>query len=136
MAESREPKPATRDPKNTYTIYDDNTVGTVQIADEVVAAIAGLAAAEVDGTAAVGGTPAEELRGKKGVRNAAKGVRIDVKDGIVHVKIILSIRYGYNIPDTCKKVQDRVKNALENMTGLEVAGVNISIADVMIEPGK
>ena len=72
MAESRNPR------RNTYTIYDDNTVGTVQIADEVVAIIAGLAATEVDGVASMGGNITNELVGKLGMKSLSKGVKVEV----------------------------------------------------------
>ena len=130
MADSKNPR------RNTYTIYDDNTVGTVQIADEVVAVIAGMAATEVDGVASMGGNITSELVGKLGMKNLSKGVKVEVLEGVVSVRLALNIKYGYNIPDTSQKVQEKVKTAIETMTGLEVADVNISIADVVLEPSR
>ena len=130
MAESRNPR------RNTYTIYDDNTVGTVQIADEVVAIIAGLAATEVDGVASMGGNITTELVGKLGMKSLSKGVKVEVLEGVVSVRLALNIKYGYSIPDTSQKVQEKVKAAIENMTGLEVADVNVSIADVVLEQSR
>ena len=130
MAESRNPR------RNTYTIYDDNTVGTVQIADEVVAIIAGLAATEVDGVASMGGNITNELVGKRGRKSLSKGVKVEVLEGVVSVRLALNIKYGYSIPDTSQKVQEKVKAAIENMTGLEVADVNVSIADVVLEQSR
>ncbi len=122
--------------RNTYTIYDDNTIGTVQIADEVVAIIAGLAATEVEGVASMVGNITNELVAKLGMKNLAKGVKVEIKDNVVQVKIVLNIKYGYNIPETSKAVQERVKSAIENMTGLEVAGVDVGIADVVLDPAE
>lgn len=116
--------------RNTYTIYDDNTVGTVQIADEVVAIIAGLAATEVDGVASMAGNITNELVGKLGMKNLSKGVKVEVMEGVVSVDLALNIKYGYSIPKTSANVQEKVKSAIENMTGLEVSDVNVSIADV------
>ncbi|WP_230397905.1 Asp23/Gls24 family envelope stress response protein [Novisyntrophococcus fermenticellae] len=116
--------------KNTYTIYDDSSIGTVQIADEVVAIIAGLAATEVDGTASMAGNITNELVGKLGMKNLSKGVKVEVIDGVVSVDLTLNIKYGYSIPKTGARVQEKVKAAIENMTGLTVADVNVSIADV------
>lgn len=120
--------------RNTYTIYDDNTIGTVQIADEVVAIIAGLAATEVEGVDSMVGNITNELVAKLGMKNLAKGVRIEVEENVVKVRIVLNIKYGYNIPETSKAVQERVKAAIENMTGLEVSGVDVGIADVVLDP--
>lgn len=118
------------DSKNTYTIYDDHTTGTVQIADDVVAIIAGLAATEVEGVASMEGNITNELVSKLGMKNLSKGVKVDVLENVVCVDLNLNICYGYNIPQTSQKVQEKVKAAIENMTGLEVSDVNINIASV------
>ena len=130
MSENKNPR------RNTYTIYDDNTVGTVQIADEVVAIIAGLAATEVDGVASMAGNITNELVGKLGMKNLSRGVKVEVLEGVVSVRLALNIRYGYNIPETSQKVQEKVKSAIENMTGLTVSDVNVRIASVEIEKTK
>ena len=125
-----------KDMRDTYTIYDDLTIGKVQIADEVVAIIAGLAATEVEGVASMAGNITNELVGKLGMKNLSKGVKVDVLENVVCVNLNLNLEYGYSIPETCKKVQEKVKTAIENMTGLEVSDVNISIAGVALEEEK
>ncbi len=70
------------------------------------------------------------------MKNLSKGIRVDVADGIVRVDVALNISYGYAIPDVSLKVQERVKNAIENMTGLEVSNVNIRIASVDMGGGR
>ena len=65
-----------------------------------------------------------------------KGVKAEILDGVVTVDLTLNIEYGMNILETSKKVQERVKSAIENMTGLEVADVNIHIASVDMENEK
>ena len=92
--------------RTTYKLQDVGGIGEVKIADEVVTVIAGLAATEVDGVASMGGNITNELVSKLGVKNLSK------------------------------KVQDKVKSSIENMTGLEVADVNIRIAGVDMENGK
>lgn len=119
--------------RESVAIYDDDSIGTVRIADEVVAIIAGLAATEIEGVASMAGNITNELVGKLGMKNLSKGVKVEVLEGVVSVDLALNIKYGYNIPETCEKVQKRVKAAIENMTGLEASDVNISIADVEME---
>ena len=102
----------------------------VKIADEVVAIIAGLAATEVEGVGSMAGNITNELVSKLGMKNLSKGIRVEVLEGTVNVDVALNISYGYSIPEVSAKVQDRVKNAIENMTGLEVSVVNIRIASV------
>ena len=127
MSESR------KDNRDTYTIYDDQSIGTVQIADEVVAIIAGLAATEVEGVASMNGNITNELVGKLGMKSLSNGVKVDVLDNVVCVDLNLNLEYGYNIPEICQTVQEKVKTAIENMTGLQVSDVNISIASVELE---
>ena len=108
-------------------------MGEVKIADEVVAIIAGLAATEVEGVSSMAGNITNELVSKLGMKNLSKGVRVEVLSGIVNVDVALNIAYGYSIPEVSAKVQERVKSAIENMTGLEVADVNIKVAGVEME---
>lgn len=122
--------------RNTYQIHANSNVGEVQIADEVVATIAGLAATEVEGVAAMSGNITNELVSKLGMKNLSKGVKIDVNSDSVAVDLSLTLDYGYSIPKTSKLVQEKVKSAIENMTGLTVSEVNIRISGVNIERNK
>ena len=119
-----------KDERSTYTIKEDENLGEVKIADEVVAIIAGLAAMEVDGVAPMSGNATRELISKLGMKSLSKGVKVDVLEGIVTVSLKLNLKYGYNVMDICQKVQEKVKAAIENMTGLTVADDNMRIAGV------
>ena len=119
-----------REERSTYTIGTDETVGVVQIADEVVAIIAGLAAMEVEGVSSMAGNATRELIEKLGMKSLSKGVKVDVLEGIVTVSLALNLKYGRSIKETTMKVQEKVKAAIENMTGLTVADVNIRVAGV------
>ena len=118
-----------------YKIREDQ-LGEIQIADEVVAIIAGLAATEVEGVSCMVGNITNELVSRLGMKNLSKGVRIVMNEGEVTVTVALNIRYGYSIPEVSGKVQERVKTAIENMTGLTVAGVNVRIAEVEMKTEK
>ncbi len=122
--------------QNSYTIQSDEMIGQVQIADEVVAIIAGLAATEVEGVASMAGNITNELVSKLGMKNLSKGIKVSVEDGEVTVDVALNIDYGYSVPKTSRKVQEKVKASIENMTGLTVADVNITIASVCMEKRK
>ena len=112
-----------------FKIKEDK-LGEVKIADEVVAIIAELASTEVEGVSSMAGNITNELVSKLGMKNLSKGIRVDVSDGVVRVDVALNIAYGYAIPDVSAKVQEKVKSAIENMTGLDVSGVNVRIASV------
>ena len=122
-----------KDERNIYTIQNDASKGEIKIADEVVAIIAALAATEVEGVASMAGNITNELIGKLGMKNLSKGVKVDVLEGIVTVSLALNLKYNHSIVEVSARVQQKVKNAIENMTGLEVADVNIKVAGVEME---
>lgn len=122
-----------KDERNIYTIQDDSSMGEVKIADEVVAIIAALAATEVEGVASMAGNITNELISRLGMKNLSKGVKVDVLEGVVTVSLALNMKYNYSIMDVSAKVQEKVKSAVENMTGLEVADVDVKVAGVEME---
>ena len=121
--------------RKTFKIKDGH-LGEVKIADEVVAIIAGLAATEVEGVASMAGNITNELVSKLGMKSLSRGVKVTVLEGVVTVDLSLNIEYGKNVLETSRTVQERVKTSIENMTGLEVADVNIHIASVDMEKEK
>ena len=122
-----------KDERNIYTIQDDSSMGEVKIADEVVAIIAALAATEVEGVASMAGNITNELISRLGMKNLSNGVKVDVLEGVVTISLALNMKYNYSIMDVSAKVQEKVKSAVENMTGLEVADVNVKVAGVEME---
>ena len=119
--------------RSVHEAYEEKKIGEVQIADEVVAIIAGLAATEVEGVASMAGNITNELVGRLGMKKLSKGVKVDVTEDHVSVDISLNIRFGYNIPQVSETVQEKVRNAIESMTGLTVLDVNVRIAGVSME---
>ena len=103
----------------------------IQIADDVVAVIAGVAVAEVPGVAGMSGGFAggitEVLSGKK---NLAKGIKVDVGEKETRIDVNIIVEYGSRIPDVAFEIQNRVKKAEETMTGLKVVGVNVHVQGV------
>ena len=121
--------------RKAYMIKEDK-LGEVHIADEVVAIIAGLAATEVEGVSSMSGNITNELVSKLGMKNLSKGVKVEVSEGVVKVDVALNIAFGYAIPQVSTKVQEKVKAAIENMTGLQVESVNVRIAAVDMGKNK
>lgn len=119
--------------RSTYVLQEEESIGAVQIADDVVAMITSLAATEVEGVSAMAGNITNELMSKVGVKSLTKGVKVEVFDKKVIVDLAVMVEYGYNIPAVSQKVQQKVKAAIENMTGLEVTDVNIRIAGVNMQ---
>lgn len=121
------------DNKNNYVLREDVKSGSVYLAEDVIAMIAGLAAIrDVEGVSAVGDSTKKSIASYN-VKKAAKGVKVEVVNDTVKVDISLAIAYGYNIPETCSKVQKKVQSTIENMTGLKVKGVNLRIASLNMD---
>lgn len=118
--------------RNTYTIYDNSNLGEVMISDDVIAVISAMAAMEVDGVISMAGNITSELVSKLGMKKLSKGVRVDVADNNVMIDLSIVIRMNENILKVSKKVQDKVKTTVENMTGMEVANVNVNISSVTL----
>ena len=98
-------------------------IGEIYIADEVVSAIAGLAALEVEGVKAVAGKPSENFKSK----NAYKKVKVQVVGAFVYVDMSVDIKYGYSIPKVTRQIQEKVITALSNMIGLTCKEVNVKV---------
>ena len=105
------------DDRKVFSIKEDH-LGEVNIADEV------------EGVSSMAGNITNELVSKLGKKNLAKGVKVEVVDNSVTVDVAINIAYGYAIPEISAKVQEKIKTAIETMTGLEVNAVNVRIASV------
>ena len=119
--------------RTTYKLQDVGGIGEVKIADEVVTVIAGLAATEVEGVASMEGNITNELVSKLGMKNLSKGVKVEVTPESVAIDLALEMKYGYSILKVSEQVQERVKNAIESMTGLSVERVNVRIVGVAVD---
>ena len=106
----------------------------IKIADDVVAVIAGVAVSEVPGVAEMAGGFAggitEVLSGKK---NLAKGIKVEVGEKDTKIDVNIIVEYGVRIPDVAFEIQNRVKKAVETMTGLSVVEVNVHVQGVNTE---
>ena len=109
--------------QNAVMLKDEGSVGAVRIAETVVAHIASIAASEVEGVVLPGAS----------VAKASKAVKIEVKNKTVKVDMIVSVKYGFNIPEVSGQLQTKVKSAVESMTGLTCAGVNVRFSSVIIK---
>ncbi len=121
---------STEEKNKVYTL-DSKTMGEVKIADDVVASIAVLAAREVEGFDDMAGNTTRLMNAVKA--NRPKGIRVDVVNNMARIDLTARLKYGYNVRETSAKLQEKIKSAIENMTGLDVTNVNIRIAGVNTE---
>ncbi len=110
--------------------------GNVLVADDVVAMIASLAAGEVEGVEPLGGPITNGVMSKTSSRKLTRGTRVKVSEGRAKVQLALTMGYGVNIPKSCALVQEKVKTAIETMTGLQCGEVGIRIVGVNMKKGR
>ena len=120
--------------ENTSEIIETETTEEnegIQISNDVIAVIAGVAVSEVQGVTSMAGGFAggisEVLSGKK---NLAKGIKVDKEENKVKIDVNIIVEYGTRIPDIAFEIQNRVKTSVENMTGLKVEEVNVHVQGV------
>ncbi len=107
--------------------------GNVEIAANVIMTIAGIATLETEGVSAIGTSITSENIGKQSEKALAKAVRIEVLENAASIDIALNLEFGAEIPKVVPIVQERVKNTVENMTGLNIADVNVKIIGIGAE---
>lgn len=112
---------------------NNEELGTIKIANEVVAIISGLAATEVEGVAGMSGGIAGGIADMLGRKNLSKGVKVEVGDSETSVDIFVIVDYGSSIPDVAWNIQDNVRKAIESMTGLNAVEINVHVQGVDFE---
>lgn len=112
---------------------DSNNKGTVSYANDVVATIAGLAVMEASGVAGMSGGVVDGIVELVGRKNFTKGIKVEVGNHEAAIDAFIVIQYGAKIQDVAAKVQESVKKAVENMTGLRIIEVNVHIQGIQFE---
>ena len=107
--------------------------GVVRIADDVLSVIAGTAALEAENVAGLAGYSFGNMNVKAARRHMIKAVNVKVTGDTVALHLIISVKFGSKLQDVSREVQQRVKNAIETMTGLVVAEVNVSVGALVDE---
>lgn len=114
---------------------NDQQEGTVNIADEVIAVIAGMAANEVDGVVGMVGKLQGEIVELLGMKNLGKGIKVRVDESeAITLDLAVIISYDVNVQELTSMIQHKVKTTVENMTGLSVAAVNVKVCGVEAKP--
>lgn len=111
-------------------VKNETEVNGIKISEEVVAIIAGMAASEVKGVSSMNGGFVGGISEILGKKNFAKGVKVQVGEKEATIDLYITVEYGCRIPDIAWEIQNKVKTAVENMTGLKVVEVNIHVQGV------
>ena len=117
----------------TFTVAIENE-GDCIITEEVVLIIAGLGAFEVEGVGSLVGNLTSQDISKAGLSKLSKAIKVTNEgEKKIGVRLAVNIKYGYELPTVSKNIQEKVKTAIENMTGIEVTKVDISINQVIFD---
>ncbi|WP_279381956.1 Asp23/Gls24 family envelope stress response protein [Metabacillus bambusae] len=112
---------------------DYNGLGKVEIAPEVIEVIAGIAASEIEGVASMRGNFAAGVVERLGKKNHGKGVKVELTEEGIVIEVYCVMIFGVSIPTVAQKIQDNIRQALLNMTALEVNEVNIHVVGIQFE---
>ncbi len=118
---------------DSLKIYKSSSIGDVEVTEDVIAIIAGIAATEVEGVHSMAGNITNEIVAKLGKQNLSAGVQVTCIENIVSVKLAITVEMGCKINEVSTLVQEKVKSAIESMTGLTVESVDIRIANVNVD---
>ncbi|HHY73092.1 MAG TPA: Asp23/Gls24 family envelope stress response protein [Bacillus bacterium] len=109
------------------------SLGRVEIAPEVIEVIAGIAASEVDGVSSMRGNFATGVAEKLGRKSHGKGIKVELGEEGILIDVYVVMLFGVSIPDVAKRIQDNIRQALLNMTALDVSEINIHVVGVQFE---
>ena len=122
--------PEQADRSTELTAIKSDGEGVIQIANDVVSNIAGLAVMEIEGVSKLTGNITKELITKLGRKSLSKGVKLNFSGSELTVDVSIEVKFGYNIVEVSKSVQDRVKSNVNTMTGLKVSAVNVRVSGI------
>ncbi|MRG86548.1 Asp23/Gls24 family envelope stress response protein [Salinibacillus xinjiangensis] len=114
-------------------VSEDTSLGNVEIAPEVIEVIAGIAANEVSGVAQMRGNFASNVTERFGKKNHGKGIKVELTDKGIKIDTFSVLDYGVSIPKVAQQIQDNIRQAIKNMTALEIEEVNVHIVGVQID---
>jgi len=117
-------------------IHDENdhsSLGTVEIAPEVIEVIAGIAASEVEGLFAMRGNFASGVAERLGRKTHNKGVKVELIDDGISIDLFVILNFGVSIPEVAERLQSNIRQALKNMTALEIAEINVHVVGIQID---
>lgn len=122
--------------ENILDMGQETNLGKVEIAPEVIEVIAGIAATEVEGVAAMRGNFAAGVVERLGKKNHGKGVKVELTNEGIVVDVYVLMHFGVSIPSVAQGIQDNIRQALLTMTGLDLKEVNVHVVGVTFDTPK
>lgn len=114
-------------------VKDQQREDKVRISEDVIATIAGIAASEIDSIASMSGGFVDGIAGMLGKKSPGKGIKVEIKDDLVSIDLSIIMQYGCKMHEVAHEMQTRVREAVENMTGMKVSNVNVNVLGVSVD---
>ncbi|TMN20774.1 Asp23/Gls24 family envelope stress response protein [Lentibacillus cibarius] len=114
-------------------VGDDESLGTVEIAPEVIEVITGIAASEVDGVSEMRGNFATGVVERFGKKSHGKGVKVDLTENGILIDLFVVLSFGISIPKVAQKLQENIRHTLKTMTALEIDEINVHVVGIQME---
>ncbi|HEX6594410.1 MAG TPA: Asp23/Gls24 family envelope stress response protein [Bacillota bacterium] len=119
--------------QSLVNVSDDNRLGKVEISPDVIEVIAGIAASEVEGLAYMRGSFASDVAERFGKKAHSKGVKVELSDSGILIDVYVALEFGVSIPQVAQNLQSTIRQSLKNMTGLDVAEVNVHVVEMQMD---
>lgn len=111
----------------------DTDLGKVEIAQEVIEIITGIAASEVKGVFSMRGTFATDVVERFGKKSHSKGVKVELTESGILIDLYVVLHFGYSIPQIAEQLQTNIRQTLRNMTALEIDEINVHVVGIQME---
>ena len=110
--------------------------GSVNISEDVISIIAQEAMREVEGFGGVSNSLGKDLAELIGKKSAARGVSVQPGEESVSIDVFVSIKYSYSVTAVSQGIQESVRKAVEDMTGIPVTAVNVHVGGIAFDKSK
>lgn len=117
----------------SFNVSDNESLGKIEIAPEVIEVITGIAASEVEGIASMRGNFASDVVEKFGGTSHSKGVKVELSEEEILINLFVVIDYGVSIPKIAESLQRNIRQTILNMTALEITEINIHVVGIQME---
>ena len=117
---------------DNYISYKEGN-GSINISEEVISTMVRTAVTEIDGVASISTSVGSELAERIGIKYASKGIEVEIVEDKIKVDAVILVKYGCNIINVARNVQDSVTETVQSVTGIEKAEVNVHVSGVAFE---
>jgi len=114
-------------------VSNHNDLGKVEIAQEVIEVITGIAASEIEGISSMRGSFATGVVEKLGKKSHSKGVKVELTDDGIQIDLFVNLDFGVSIPTVAEKLQENIRQSIKNMTALEISEINVHVVGIQME---